>query len=313
MSARTILITGANGYVGRLLTQALAADGRPGERVIATDLRLPAVPVAGVEHRALDVTQPDLTGALAGVDVVVHLAAIVTPKPGDGEALAYQVDVEGTRHVLDACLANGVRKIVLTSSGAAYGYHADNAPLLTEDCPLRGNDEFAYSRHKRLVEVMLADYRQRHPELAQLVFRPGTILGETVANQITALFEKPVVMGLSDAATPFNFIWDQDVVAALVAGARGDKAGTFNLIGDGVMTLREIAVALGKPYVAVPSRVVGVALTALKRLGRAPYGPEQVRFLKYRPVMANDALKRDFGFRPRKTSREVFAVYAAAH
>ncbi|MCA9546950.1 MAG: NAD-dependent epimerase/dehydratase family protein, partial [Myxococcales bacterium] len=123
--ARTILITGANGYVGRLLTQALAADAQPGERVIATDLRLPQAPVAGVEHRALDVTQPDLTAALAGVDVVVHLAAIVTPKPGDGEALAYKVDVEGTRHVLDACLANGVRKIVLTSSGAAYGYHAD--------------------------------------------------------------------------------------------------------------------------------------------------------------------------------------------
>ncbi|MCA9544021.1 MAG: hypothetical protein KC613_06505, partial [Myxococcales bacterium] len=196
---------------------------------------------------------------------------------------------------------------------AAYGYHADNAPLLTEGCPLRGNEEFAYSRHKRLVEEMLADYRARHPELAQLVFRPGTILGETVRNQITALFEKPVVMGLSDAATPFNFIWDQDVVAALVAGARGDKAGIYNLIGDGVMTLREIAVALGKPYVAVPSRVIGAALTALKRLGRAPYGPEQVRFLKYRPVMGNDALKREFGFRPRKTSREVFAVYAAAH
>ena len=51
---------------------------------------------------------------------------------------------------------------------------------------MRGNEAFAYSHHKRLVEEMLADYRRDHPQLKQVVFRVGTILGETTRNQITA-------------------------------------------------------------------------------------------------------------------------------
>src|SRR5690606_33786171 len=102
-------------------------------------------------------------------DAVVHLASIVTPPKGSTRALEYEVDVTGTRNVLDACLAHGVRRLVVTSSGAAYGYHADNPVPLTEDCPIRGNEEFAYSHHKRLVEEMLAAARRDHPQLEQVV------------------------------------------------------------------------------------------------------------------------------------------------
>ena len=56
---------------------------------------------------------------------------------------------------------------------------------------MRGNEAFAYAYHKRLVEEMLARWRTEHPELKQVVLRIGTILGETVHNQITDLFEKP--------------------------------------------------------------------------------------------------------------------------
>ncbi len=67
-----------------------------------------------------------------------------------------------------------MRQIIVTSSGAAYGYHADNPEWLTEDDPVRGNEAFAYSHHKRLVEEMLAVCRTQHPELRQVVLRVGT-------------------------------------------------------------------------------------------------------------------------------------------
>jgi UDP-glucose 4-epimerase len=51
----------------------------------------------------------------------------------------------------------------------------------------------------------------------------------------------------------------------------------------------------------------------MKRLRLTAAGPEQVTFLRYRPVLANAALKQDFGFIPTKTSREVFESYWAAH
>lgn len=310
---RKVLVTGAQGFVGRAFVTAAAAD--PSLDVIATDVVLPEARLGNVIYRRVDVCDAaDVNAVFADAhpDVVVHLAAIVTPRPGQSREDQRRVDVDGTRHVLEACVAHGTRKLVYTSSGAAYGYHADNQALLTEDSPIRGNEVFAYSWHKRLVEELLADYREKHPELAQLVFRVSTVLGEGVHNQITDLFEGRVVVGLRGVDTPFCFVWDQDVVACLLGGVRdAGAAGIYNLAGDGVMTLREIAKAMGRPFVQLPSRVLERGLGVLSRRGLVPYGPEQVMFLAYRPVLSNQALKDKLGFVPR-SSREVFALYRDA-
>ena len=307
-----VLVTGAGGYVGSLLVQALAAQENPPSPLVAADVREPATRLAGVDYLTLDVRDAQAVAqAIGGKNIrsVVHLAAIVTPKGDSDPQLEYDVDVKGTENVLRACVKAGVAQVITTSSGAAYGYHADNAALLTEDCPIRGNDEFPYSRHKRLVEEMLADYRKKHPALGQLIFRPGTILGKSVKNQITQLFEGPVVLGLADAATPFVFICDEDVVNCLLKGVRTGATGIYNLAGDGVMTMKEIAGRMGKPFIGVPSKLMEEGLGFLKPRGLVAYGPEQVRFLKYRPVLGNEKLKREFGYVPKRTSREVFDLY----
>ncbi len=75
------------------------------------------------------------------------------------------------------------------------------------------------------------------------------------------------------------------------------------------MPLRAIAEAMGKRYVEIPSGVVKSALGAMKRLGVTQYGPEQVNFLRYRPVLSNRRLKEEFGYTPRKTSEETFFFF----
>jgi UDP-glucose 4-epimerase len=310
---RSVLVTGASGYIGRLTVQALARD--PGRVAQVTALDLRPVPreerIPGVLYETMDITSPDLLRLLRDrpVDVVVHLAAIVSPPKRGGRELSYRVDVLGTRNVLDACLESGVGHLVVTSSGAAYGYHPDSPEWLTEDDPLRGNEEFAYSHHKRLIEEMLAETRREHPQLRQLVFRPGTILGESASNQITALFEKPVVLGLLGVETPFVLVWDEDVVGAILEGVHTGKSGIFNLAGDGTVTLRQIARGLGKAYLPLPVKTVRAALSWLHWLGLSQYGPEQVVFLEHRPVLSNDRLKTGLGYLPRKTSAEVFELY----
>ena len=313
---RSVLITGAGGYIGRQLVEALARARGTVETIIATDVRLPAERerVAGVVYAEADVCSSDFAELFKrhAVDLVVHLAAIVTPGRHPDRAREYQVDVVGTETVLLACLAAGVGKIIYTSSGAAYGYHADNPEWLDEHDALRGNPEFAYSDHKRLVEELLLGWRMRHPQLRQLIFRPGTILGDRVNNQITAMFDGRYVLGIGGAATPFVLIWDQDVVGAILRGIHQGGVGIFNLAGDGTLALRDIAKRLGKPYVAVPAPAIAAALWLLKRLGLTQYGPEQVDFLRYRPVLANRRLKEEFGYHPRKTTREVFDYFVEA-
>ena len=313
---RSLLVTGAGGYIGRLLVEALArAPGALG-KIVATDVRLPEpnARLVGVTYEVADVRSTDLADAFRrhGTDICVHLAAIVTPGRGDTRQLEYDVDVVGSRRVLEACVAAGVAKLIYTSSGAAYGYHADNPEWLDENDALRGNSEFAYSDHKRQVEELLTRHRREHPELQQLVFRPGTILGARTRNQITALFDGRFVLGLRGSESPFVFIWDEDVVGAIAKGIREGGTGVFNLAGDGKLSMREIAKILGKPYLDVPPGFVSAALAVAKPLGLSRYGPEQVRFLMYRPVLANRRLKEEFGYLPRKTTREVFDFFLAA-
>jgi len=223
------------------------------------------------------------------------------------------VDVDGTRHVLEACVAAGVRRIVVSSSGAAYGYHADNPQWLREDDPVRGNDEFPYSKHKRLVEQMLGAYRQTDPQLEQVVFRIGTILGPTVQNQITRLWDGRALLAVRGSDSPFVFIWVDDVAAAMARAATSGPVGIYNVAGDGALTVREIARRLGKPVVTVPASVLGFVLRVGRALRLTVHGPEQVGFLRYRPVLANDRLKADFGFVPSKTSAEAFEAYLETH
>lgn len=329
MNAARILVTGGGGYLGSQVIAALV-QRRPMDRggsitanvtansdcIVSLDVReMPAARrLPGVIHAAADIRDPALVGLLREhqIDTVVHLAAIVTPGKKADRDFEYQVDVEGTRNVLQACVSAGVRHVVISSSGAAYGYHADNPPWLSETDAIRGNHEFAYSWHKRLVEEMLAAYRTSAPQLRQTILRIGTILGETVNNQITALFDKPRPLAIAGSDSPFVFIWDQDVVGAILHALDGGPDGIYNLAGEGALTIHQIAEHMGKTCRVLPAWLLQAALWIGKQFRLTQYGPEQLRFLRYRPVLDNRRLKEEFGYRPRKTSAEVFDFWWAA-
>ncbi len=310
--SRTVLVTGSSGYLGQLTVAELAC--RTDLAVVALDVREPARRLPGVIYEVADIRAPQVSDILARhrPEVVIHLASIVTPGKHSNRQFEYSVDVEGTRNLLQACVAHGVKRIVVSSSGAAYGYHADNPAWLTEDDPIRGNERFAYSWHKRLVEEMLADYRTTQPQLEQIIFRIGTILGETVRNQITDLFEKPRLIAIRGADSPFVFIWDRDVIGILTAAIDSPNPGIYNVAGDGALGIRNIAARLGKRCLVLPPGLLHAALGLLKKLGLTQYGPEQLDFLRYRPVLSNSKLKQEFAYVPRLSSAAVFELYRKA-
>lgn len=273
-----VLVTGGSGFLGTSVVAGLAASDSI-EYVVSTDIRTPCpgVRLPGVLYERVDVTDagglPDLLRR-HNIDTVVHLVSIVNPGRSTTVAQEFTVDVEGARTVFAACVEAEISRVVVSSSGAAYGYHRDNAEWITESEPLRGNDDFPYSRHARLVEEMLAELRESAPQLSQTIFRIGTILGPAVDNQITALWESARVVKLTDSDSPFVFVWVDDVVEVIVRAAA----------------------AWG----------VGHAL----RL--TPHKPAQVNFLRYRPVLDNTALKESFGFTPSESSCEAFSAYLEA-
>jgi UDP-glucose 4-epimerase len=311
-----VLITGGGGYLGSQLVARLAAlpeDQRP-TTIVSHDVREPKERLPNVVYAVADIRRPEMADIIADnqIDTVVHLAAIMPSGKAQTRAFEYDVDVNGTRNLLDACVKHGVKRIVVSSSGAAYGYHPDNAPWLTEDMPVRGNEVFAYSHHKRLVEEMLSEYRRQHPGLAQVVLRIGTILGPTVHNQITDMFEKPRLLTIRGSDSPFVFIWDQDVVGIVLRAISKGPAGIYNVAGDGALNIHEIAQHMGKKTWKIPAWVLQTALRILKPLGLTQYGPEQLDFLRYRPVLLNTKLRNEFGYTPTYTSAQVFEIYRKA-
>jgi len=306
LSEHRVLITGAAGYVGALLGSKLSRS----MTVIGTDLR-PRTDL-GFECLGVDIRDPGL-GRLMRERRITHVVHLASVLEGSGDrAREYDIDVNGTRNVIEGAIAARVRHLSVASSGAAYGYHADNPEWLAETDPLRAGEAFAYAHHKRLVEEMLARYRASHPALGQLVFRICTVLGATTRNQITALFLKPRILAVRGSTSRFVFIWDEDVAAAFAHGISGDWTGVFNLSGDGAMTLADMGRELGKPMLVLPPSLLTVALRVGRALGISRYGPEQLDFLRWRPVLSNAELKSSFGFTPSKSSLQAFLTFAEA-
>ena len=123
-----VLVTGAAGYVGRLSVAALAKRAEELSAIVALDwAETPSVDrIDGVSYEQGDICDPGLTELFRrhGIDTVVHLASIVRAPKGAPADLAYRVDVLGTKNVLEACEAVGAKRLIVTSSGAAYGYPA---------------------------------------------------------------------------------------------------------------------------------------------------------------------------------------------
>lgn len=312
-----ILITGAAGCLGRRLVQSL--QDSENTQVFATDIK----PELGIDidsdkysllhYKALDVCKPEFYQWVEEVkpDVIVHLASILQISKAMSREKAYEIDVLATKKLVDLAAKIDCKKFIVTTSGASYGYWPENTGWLSEDHPKKGNQDYFYSAHKAEIEGIMEDAGKTYPNLKQVILRPGTILGPDFDGPIVNLFQQKMITGVAGYPGPFVFIWSEDVVAYIHEAMFTDVEGDFNLAGDGAVSMAQIAKTLKKPYLPLPSWLIEGALSILKPLGLTQYGPEQVKFVKYRPVLANDKLKRTFTHQPSYTSQQALEQFLA--
>ncbi len=306
-----VLITGAQGYVGSQFIRFLLNE-YPECKIIGTDIHdLPKIEQPNYQYFSANLMHDDVKEIILDhqPQCVVHLAAVVSQNNSLRRETVYQIEVEGTKKILDACVEIGVEHFINTSSGAAYGYYADNPEYLKETDAIRGNFEFAYSWHKRKAEELFLEYRNKHPQLKQTIFRVSTILGENTRNDISNMFTKKNVLGIKGCDTPFVIIWDKDLIRILALAVVKKKKGIFNVAGDGILTLKKMSEIVGKDYKPRSFFLLKTILRIGKTLGLTPYGPEQLKFLQFRPVLDNAKLKNDFGYLPEKTTKETFIFF----
>jgi UDP-glucose 4-epimerase len=305
-----ILITGAAGSVGKTLVNKLLQTQH---EVAASDIKpSPFASQNNLTYQQMDITTSEFTDWVKATkpDIIVHLASVLQISKQLNREKAYQIDVVATENLLTTAKQLQVKKLIITTSGAAYGYHPQNQNAqIDENWPTLGNDDYFYSSHKSAVEKLLKQAKLDNANMQQVVFRPGAIIGPDVEGPVVNLFQQKVITGLVGYPGPFNFIWSEDVVDYLIEAIETDIQGTFNVAGTGALSLKEIAQVLNKPYLALPASIVKAALSVLKPLGLIQYGPEQVKFIKYRPVLNNAKLLNEFTHQPRFTSKQALEQY----
>ncbi len=305
-----ILVTGAAGCLGRLLIKKLKSDQTI--TVYATDIKKNPFDAAdNLQYQALDIRTEQFITWVREIkpEKVIHLASVLQLSTNITREVAHDIDVKATQRLLDVCVELAVTKFIVTTSGAAYGYYPENSSIITEERPTRGNIDYFYSAHKAEVESIMAEFRQKHPEMQQIVFRPGAILGEDFDGPVVNLFEQKLITGLLGYPGLFNFIWAEDVVDYLIEGVHSNITGQFNIAGEGALSMKAIAQHLHKKYLPLPSWLIQAALTIAKPLGLTQYGPEQVKFIKYRPVLSNLKLKSTFSHQAKYTTQQALSAF----
>jgi UDP-glucose 4-epimerase len=324
--ALTVAVTGPTGEIGISAVDAL--DRHPEIDRIVGMARRPFDPAAHgwsrTEYRQGDILDRGAVDALvADADVVIHLAFIIR---GSRQESA-RVNLEGTRNVFKATVgAERPRRLVYTSSVAAYGYHYDNPVPITEDVPPRGSPEHYYSQQKAACEAALAEITAGS-DLEVFVLRPCIVAGPKAPalaeampwNQLPGPFRK-VTQALPllkppfpDPGTPLQLVHHDDVAAAIALAATASApAGAYNIAADGVLSMSEVADALGARPVPVPKVAVSAASEIIARLPFVPSVLEWLHVGRTSLVMDTGKAKSQLGWTPKYTAAETLSALAGS-
>ncbi|MFO0610163.1 MAG: SDR family NAD(P)-dependent oxidoreductase [Polyangiales bacterium] len=294
---RTALVTGAAGFVGSHLVEALVARGDRVRALVRYSARpdlgnldeLPADVRASVDVRLGDLNDPHMVrAAVKGCDVVFHLGAIISiPQSYVTAAHVFQTNVLGSLHVAQACLEEGA-KMVHTSTSEVYGT-AQTVPI-TEDHPLVGQSPYAASK---IGADQCVESYHRSFGLRAVTVRPFNTYGPRqsaravlVAIAVQALHRHEVRLGALHPTRDLNYVGDT-VRGFLLAAERDEAVGrTLNLaqgkeisVGD---LARKVIRAAGRdvpvvcdaervrPAASEVERLCGDATRARAVLGWAP-------------------------------------------
>ncbi len=330
----TVAVTGPTGDIGIAALRALDASPKVG-KVIGM-ARRPFEPsehgLSGkVTYQQGDVLDRDSVDALVrGADVVMHLAFILIGDPKE----AQRINVEGSRNVFEATVAAKAKRLVYTSSVAAYGFHSDNPQPLTEDVPTRGTDSFYYSAHKAELEEVL-DETLKGSKVDAYVFRPCIVAGagaitliETMVGMLPLygqlklarrILDQVPFLGpvLPDPGVDFQLVHTDDVASALLAAAEGrGKPGRYNLAGQGAMSVTRMSRALGWWSVPVPGSAVAILDGVASKLPGLPAEAAWLTTFRLPVLMDTRKAREELGWDPQwdaeSTLRETIAGARAA-
>ena len=295
---QTVLVTGATGFIGRTLMQRLL------EKRLRVHTLSRTLPAAGPEQAEGmffqgDIADPALLAeACVGVDTVFHLAGYAHVNQHHTEELQ-RINVEGTRALLDAAIAAGVRRIVFFSS------------ILAD--PNLNPEGGAYGRSKLEAETLLLE-AAKAGQIEVCCLRPANVYGLGMKGNLLTmirLVQRGFLPPLPVPSAPLSLVGNRDLCEAALLAAQAPQANgqvytvsdgkTYTMKGIEVSVRRALGLAPRSWHTPMPVFYMAFAtleiLGKLLRLANAP-GLRSYRALRDGSVVSSESIQQDLGYQP---------------
>jgi UDP-glucose 4-epimerase len=300
-----LLITGVAGGLGRIVAR-LAADtwdvcGVDRAEMVPLDDggRVRTYTVDLLKRKFEDVLRHERPKAVIHLAFVRHFRSSVERR--------HEVNVLGTKHLLDYCLNHGVRQLAVLSSAYVYGAFADNPSYVDEDAPLNVSRNYPEVRDLAEVDALCSGFLWQHPEVRTTILRPVNTLGATLHNAIATylrLRHVPMLMGFDPM---LQFLHEEDLARALLLTVERQLRGVYNVAGPGAVPLHVAIREIGGHPVAVPESIARPLVQRMFSLGLSPFPPGAIDFIKYPCTVSDRRLRAATGFEPRWSLQDIFA------
>jgi dihydroflavonol-4-reductase len=302
-----VLVTGGAGFVGSQIVAALVRRGdavRVLHRATSNLINLDGLPV---DHIFGDILEPEAVArAVAGCDLVFHVAAVSSYWRAQREQVC-RVNVEGTRIVMEACLAAGVPRVVHTSSVAAVGIPRDGRPADETALFDALSATFVYADSKHRAEAVVLQAVARG--LSAVIVNPAAVYGAGDHNLISGSMVLEFARR-SVPAVPAGGLCVVDVDAIVqghLAAAERGRVGERYILGGENLTYLEVAakicavVGRRAPRATVPAWTLPPTALAADAVNRLRIGPpvvsgEQIRMAGLRVFYDSAKAVRELGY-----------------
>ncbi|MFP6664399.1 MAG: NAD-dependent epimerase/dehydratase family protein [Deltaproteobacteria bacterium] len=296
-----ILITGIAGGLGRLIAERLLGSARlvgidhtpwvghpPEISIITADLR---------KRKVEDVFRRERP------DVVVHLGL---ERHSFDAGLRHDVNVIGTKRLLEFCAAYGTARVVILTSSYVYGALAENPFYMDEETSLNVSRHYPEIRDLAEVDALATNFLWRYPEIATAVLRPVSTLGRHMRSSLATylrLSVSPMVMGFDPL---MQFIHEDDLAESIIQAIAAGLRGVFNIVGPGAVPISTAIRESGGTALALPETATRFFLQRLFAWGLFPLPADAVDFIKFPCTIDGRRFQHATGMRPARSLDQAF-------
>lgn len=306
-----VLVTGANGFLGGWVVRRLLEEGHQVFSLVRKSSDLSELEGVKTEFVHGDVTDlHSLLAAFDGMDSVFHLAGLIAYKKSDREKMEV-VNVEGTRNVVEACRATGIRRLVHLSSVVAIGAGFTPRQILTEDSVYNLEKlNLGYFETKRKAELIVKEAVQKN-RLDAVILNPSTIYGPGDARKGSRKTQLKVAQGKFKFYTSggVNVVDVEDAVDGIVSAWKKGRSGERYILSGENLLIKDLFEIIAReagqepPKHLLPSAVLhalGLAGDLMGQLGlRSPISQENAWTATLYHWFDSSKAQKELDFKPR--------------